>query len=88
MLWAEINSSVSPVPTYIDADVVTMCVAGGHYTAYVKHCQSQAWNLFNDAQVEPRVPEGDNQDDAYILFYKRSGINHNIQFPNYPKIVT
>ena len=57
--------------------------SGGHYTAYVKHCQSQSWNLFNDAQVESRIPDGDNQDDAYILFYKRSGLSHNLHIPNF-----
>jgi len=57
--------------------------SGGHYTAYVKHCQAQSWNLFNDAQVESRMPDGDNQDDAYILFYKRSGLNHNLHIPNF-----
>jgi len=55
--------------------------SGGHYTAYVKHCQNQTWHLFNDSQVEERLPEADNQDDAYILFYKRSGISSNFHFP-------
>jgi len=56
-------------------------VSGGHYTAYAKHCQTQQWNHFNDAQVDPRVPEGECQDDVYVLFYKRSGLSHTVNLP-------
>jgi len=57
-------------------------VSGGHYTAYAKHCETSQWNHFNDAQVDSRVPEGDSQDDVYVLFYKRSGLSHNITLPS------
>eukprot|EP00090_Calanus_glacialis_P016194 TRINITY_DN25418_c0_g1_i1.p1 TRINITY_DN25418_c0_g1~~TRINITY_DN25418_c0_g1_i1.p1 ORF type:complete len:1021 (+),score=440.40 TRINITY_DN25418_c0_g1_i1:398-3064(+) len=56
-------------------------VSGGHYTAYAKHCQADIWNHYNDAQVDPRVPEGDSQDDVYVLFYKRSGLSHVVNPP-------
>jgi len=57
-------------------------VSGGHYTAYAKHCQTQEWNHFNDAQVDPKVPEGESQDDMYVLFYKRSGLSHTVNIPS------
>jgi len=57
-------------------------VSGGHYTAYAKHCQTQQWNHFNDAQVDPKVPEGESQDDVYVLFYKRSGLSHTVNIPS------
>jgi len=56
-------------------------VSGGHYTSYTKHCLADTWNHFNDAQVEPRVPEGDRQDDVYVLFYKRAGLSHVVNIP-------
>jgi len=61
-------------------------VSGGHYTAYAKHNLTQQWNHFNDAQVESRIPEGEGQDDVYVLFYKRSGLNHEVNsYPIDPK---
>ena len=63
--------------------------SGGHYTAYVKHCASGDWNFFNDAQVTSNRPEGDNQDDAYILFYQRAGLKtYRPTFPNFPAAKT
>lgn len=57
---------------------------GGHYTAYTKHPISGSWHYFNDAQVDLKVPEGSGQDDAYVLFYQRSGLNFIVNIP--PKI--
>jgi hypothetical protein len=39
------------------------------------------WHYFNDSVVEPRLPEGDAQDDAYVLFYRRSGLPYRLQIP-------
>ena len=39
------------------------------------------WHYFNDSVVEARVPEGDAQDDAYVLFYRRSGLPYRLQMP-------
>jgi len=53
-------------------------VSGGHYTAFAKHINTNAWNQFNDSQVESRLPEGDGQDDVYVLFFKRSGLANSV----------
>jgi hypothetical protein len=39
------------------------------------------WHYFNDSLVEPRSPEGEAQDDAYVLFYRRSGLPYSLQLP-------
>jgi hypothetical protein len=39
------------------------------------------WHYFNDSIVEPRIPEGEAQDDAYVLFYRRSGLPYSLQIP-------
>ena len=64
-------------------------LGAGHYTAFARQDDSSQWNYFNDAhvsdifsqasfgphilQVDPRLPEGEGQDDVYVLFYKRTG---------------
>ena len=40
------------------------------------------WHYFNDSIVEPRSPEGEAQDDAYVLFYRRSGLPYSLQLPD------
>lgn len=67
-------------------------VSAGHYTAYARHPTHGKWNYFNDAQVgggedrrlgvqvEPRLPEGEGQDDVYVLFFKRSGLSHSVSY--------
>lgn len=49
-------------------------VSGGHYTSFAKQATSGQWHHFNDAQVAARLPEGGEQDSAYVLFYRRSGL--------------
>lgn len=57
-------------------------VSAGHYTAFAKHTITNQWNHFNDAGVDSRLPEGDGQDDAYVLFFKRSGLTHTVNLVN------
>lgn len=57
-------------------------VSAGHYTAFAKHTITNQWNHFNDAGVDARLPEGDGQDDAYVLFFKRSGLTHTVNLVN------
>jgi len=54
---------------------------GGHYTAFAKHPLAQDWHYFNDSQVDNKVPLGEGQDDAYVLFYQRSGLNFTVTIP-------
>lgn len=56
-------------------------LSSGHYTAFAKHPITRAWHYFNDSLVEPRSPEGEAQDDAYVLFYRRSGLPYSLQLP-------
>jgi len=49
-------------------------LGAGHYTAFARHNDIGQWNYFNDAHVDHgRLPEGEGQDDVYVLFYKRTG---------------
>ena len=36
-------------------------------------------NIF--AQVDRKVPEGEGQEDAYVLFYRRSGLSFTVNLP-------
>jgi len=55
--------------------------SGGHYTAYARHPVSSQWHYFNDSQVSEKRPEGEGQDDAYVLFYRRSGLSYTVNLP-------
>jgi len=58
-------------------------VTGGHYTAHTLHPVTHQWRHFNDSQVEEGVvPQGERQDDAYVLFYRRSGLQHSLEVPS------
>lgn len=48
-------------------------VSAGHYTSFVKHCTSKKWLYFNDSSVSETEPST-NDDRAYILFYRRTGM--------------
>jgi len=46
-------------------------LGGGHYTAYVKHAESEGWHLMDDSRTSPATPEDVVSPEAYVLFYKR-----------------
>jgi len=50
----------------------------GHYTAFGKNPITNKWRYFNDSVVTDNQPTEIDCAAAYVLFYKRKGIQHNI----------
>jgi len=69
-LYATVNHSGGP--------------GGGHYTAYACHPIHNTWHLFNDSSVSKEAPVCENQNLAYVLFYKRSGSEYSMSMPDFP----
>ena len=52
---------------------MSLGVSAGHYTAYAKHSVSGKWLYCNDSSITCQEPSL-NDERAYILFYRRSGL--------------
>jgi len=48
---------------------------GGHYTAFCKNAPTDKWYHFNDSSVSPVDPEQVCSSGAYLLFYRRRGMD-------------
>ena len=46
-------------------------IDSGHYASFTKHYKTELWSLFDDAKVTTEKPVGKNEDNTYLLFYKR-----------------
>jgi hypothetical protein len=52
--------------------------SSGHYTAYGKNPVTQRWHYFNDDSVSAQPPSECEYSSAYVLFYQRKGLHHDI----------
>lgn len=48
-------------------------LGGGHYTAFCKMPDDQAWYDFDDSHISPTQPSNIQSPAAYLLFYSRRG---------------
>lgn len=49
-------------------------VSAGHYTTYAQHPYTHQWHYFNDSFVSKQSPLEEDYSNAYILFYKKQGL--------------
>ncbi|XP_076469575.1 ubiquitin carboxyl-terminal hydrolase 4-like [Babylonia areolata] len=50
-------------------------LGGGHYTAYAQNCDSGEWYYFDDSSVSSASEEAVVTKAAYVLVYKRRGVD-------------
>eukprot|EP01134_Creolimax_fragrantissima_P008353 CFRG8353T1 len=86
----EVDTGLGEVYDLVAVDNHMGSLSFGHYTAYIKHPNTQDWHNCNDQTVAPvRNPSEVVSPNAYVLFYmRREATNETVgasTFPDFPE---